>query len=136
MGEVAPEEDYVVFEGLFQPTHLLLILLIALIVFGPRRLPELGRSLGTAIRDFKQSLTAGGSAARDSARRREPGHAHERFVRSEGELPAPLVPRTRSNGERAILVPRPLSFRPGGEKSADRTQLSSRWVRRATLRPS
>lgn len=61
MGEVAPEEDHAVFEGLFQPTHLLLILLIALIVFGPRRLPELGRSLGTAIRDFKQSLTAGGS---------------------------------------------------------------------------
>ena len=46
------------FEGLFQPTHLLLILLIALIIFGPRRLPELGRSLGTAIRDFKQGLTA------------------------------------------------------------------------------
>ncbi|HYB13427.1 MAG TPA: twin-arginine translocase TatA/TatE family subunit [Myxococcota bacterium] len=49
------------FEGLFQPTHLLLILLIALIIFGPRRLPELGRSLGTAIRDFKQGLTAGGA---------------------------------------------------------------------------
>jgi sec-independent protein translocase protein TatA len=52
------KEDHSVFEGLFQPTHLLLILLIALIIFGPRRLPELGRSLGTAIRDFKQGLTA------------------------------------------------------------------------------
>ena len=49
------------FEGLFQPTHLLLIAFIALIIFGPRRLPELGRSLGTAIRDFRQSLSAGGT---------------------------------------------------------------------------
>jgi len=57
-----------VFEGLFQPTHLLLILLIALIVFGPRRLPELGRSLGTAIRDFKQGLTASGSAPSETPR--------------------------------------------------------------------
>ena len=40
-------------EGLFQPTHLLLILGIALIVFGPRRLPELGRALGESIRHFK-----------------------------------------------------------------------------------
>jgi len=57
-----------VFEGLFQPTHLLLILLIALIVFGPRRLPELGRSLGTAIRDFKQGLTASGSTPSETPR--------------------------------------------------------------------
>ncbi len=56
------------FEGLFQPTHLLLILLIALIVFGPRRLPELGRSLGTAIRDFKQGLTAGGTQPPETPR--------------------------------------------------------------------
>lgn len=56
------------FEGLFQPTHLLLILLIALIIFGPRRLPELGRSLGTAIRDFKQSLTAGGAQPPETPR--------------------------------------------------------------------
>jgi sec-independent protein translocase protein TatA len=62
------KEDHAVFEGLFQPTHLLLILLIALIVFGPRRLPELGRSLGTAIRDFKQSLTAGGSQPPEAPR--------------------------------------------------------------------
>jgi sec-independent protein translocase protein TatA len=57
-----------VFEGLFQPTHLALILLICLIIFGPRRLPELGRSLGTAIRDFKQSLTAGGSPPAETPR--------------------------------------------------------------------
>jgi sec-independent protein translocase protein TatA len=44
-------------EGLFQPMHLLVILLIALLVFGPRKLPELGKGLGQAIRGFKESLS-------------------------------------------------------------------------------
>jgi sec-independent protein translocase protein TatA len=42
---------------LFQPMHLLVILVIALIVFGPRKLPELGSSLGKAIRDFKKAMS-------------------------------------------------------------------------------
>jgi sec-independent protein translocase protein TatA len=45
-----------VFEGLLQPMHLLLILGIALVVFGPKRLPELGRSLGSSIRGFKDAM--------------------------------------------------------------------------------
>jgi sec-independent protein translocase protein TatA len=44
------------FEGIFQPMHLLLILGIALLFFGPSKLPELGRGLGTAIRDFKHAF--------------------------------------------------------------------------------
>ncbi len=44
------------FEGLFQPTHLIIILVIALIVFGPGKLPELGGALGKAIRDFKKAM--------------------------------------------------------------------------------
>jgi sec-independent protein translocase protein TatA len=43
-------------EGLLQPMHLLLIFGIALIVFGPKKLPELGKGLGEAIRGFKTSL--------------------------------------------------------------------------------
>ena len=43
-------------EGLLQPMHLLLIGVIALLVFGPKRLPEVGKGLGEAIRGFKQSL--------------------------------------------------------------------------------
>ncbi|MBV8203326.1 MAG: twin-arginine translocase TatA/TatE family subunit [Acidobacteria bacterium] len=45
------------FEGLFQPMHLLLILGIALLIFGPKRLPELGKGLGSSIRDFKDAMT-------------------------------------------------------------------------------
>ncbi len=45
------------FEGLFQPMHLLVILVIALIFFGPKKLPELGKSLGDGIRAFKDSVS-------------------------------------------------------------------------------
>lgn len=44
------------FEGLFQPMHLILILIIALIIFGPGKLPELGKGLGQSIREFKKAL--------------------------------------------------------------------------------
>ncbi len=44
------------FEGLLRPMHLLVILIICLIVFGPRKLPELGSGLGKAIRGFKKAM--------------------------------------------------------------------------------
>lgn len=44
------------FEGLFQPMHLIVILFIVLIVFGPGKLPELGGSIGKAIKGFKQAM--------------------------------------------------------------------------------
>jgi len=43
-------------EGLFQPMHLLVIAFIALLVFGPKRLPELGKGLGDGIRSFKDGM--------------------------------------------------------------------------------
>ena len=46
------------FEGIFQPMHLVVILFIALMVFGPKKLPELGRGLGDGIRSFKDSMNA------------------------------------------------------------------------------
>ena len=44
------------FDGLFQPMHLLVIGFIALLVFGPKKLPELGKGLGEGIRSFKDSM--------------------------------------------------------------------------------
>jgi len=44
------------FQGLFQPMHLFIILVIVLIVFGPGKLPELGSSIGKAIRGFKKAM--------------------------------------------------------------------------------
>ncbi len=43
--------------GWTSPTHIILILLLALLLFGAKRLPEIGRSLGTGMREFKDSVT-------------------------------------------------------------------------------
>jgi sec-independent protein translocase protein TatA len=45
------------------PLELIIVLVIALVVFGPKRLPDLGRSLGSGMREFKDSITA--SSKRD-----------------------------------------------------------------------
>lgn len=56
--------------GLENPVHLLILAGIVLLIFGPKRLPELGRSLGKGIREFRGSLggaqEAGTSDTRDS----------------------------------------------------------------------
>ena len=44
------------FEGLMQPMHLIIILVIVLIIFGPGKLSEMGGSIGKAIRGFKQAM--------------------------------------------------------------------------------
>lgn len=44
-------------EGLFQPMHLLVLVGIALLVFGPKKLPELGKGLGDGIRGFKAAIS-------------------------------------------------------------------------------
>ena len=44
------------FEGLFQPSHLIVMFFIALLVFGPRKLPELGKGLGEGIRALKDGM--------------------------------------------------------------------------------
>jgi len=43
-------------EDLFQPMHLLVIFAIALLVFGPKKLPELGKGIGEGIRGFKSAM--------------------------------------------------------------------------------
>ena len=46
------------FEGLFQPMHLLVVFGIALLIFGPKKLPELGKGIGESIRGFKSAMKA------------------------------------------------------------------------------
>jgi sec-independent protein translocase protein TatA len=43
---------------LLQPTHLIIVLAVALLVLGPKRLPDAGRALGQGLREFRQSITA------------------------------------------------------------------------------
>ncbi len=48
------------FSGLESPAHLLIVLLIAMLVLGPKRLPQVGRSLGSGIRQFRSSISGQG----------------------------------------------------------------------------
>ena len=50
-------------EGLFQPTHLIIIFAIALLVFGPKKLPELGKGLGEGIRALKEGMKDNATAS-------------------------------------------------------------------------
>ncbi len=63
------------------PTEIIIVLVIAVLVLGPRRLPGLGKSLGTGMREFKESVSLKGAAG-------DGGDSSERSKRSDS---APLV---------------------------------------------
>jgi len=46
-------------EGLLSPVHMVIIMVIVLILFGPGKLPDLGKGLGKGIREFKDALRGG-----------------------------------------------------------------------------
>jgi sec-independent protein translocase protein TatA len=50
---------------ILQPTHLLFVLVVALLVLGPKRLPEVGRTLGKGIRDFRSAINGESTESRD-----------------------------------------------------------------------
>ena len=69
------------------PLEIVLVLIIALVVFGPKRLPELGRSMGKGIREFKSSLTTDNDKDdEDDVREIERGK-RETSIREEHETP-------------------------------------------------
>jgi sec-independent protein translocase protein TatA len=55
--------------GLLTPSHVAILLIVALLILGPKRLPEAGRALGTGIREFKDAITG---------RSTQPGESGER----------------------------------------------------------
>jgi sec-independent protein translocase protein TatA len=63
--------------GLDNPTHLALILVLLLLVFGAKRLPEMGRSLGAGLRGFKQSISGEDHTEHLTAAQPAPVQAHE-----------------------------------------------------------
>ncbi len=58
-------------DNLFTPTHLIIILIIALLVFGPRKLPELGKGLGEGIKGFKEGIKGTPDAPQDNIAKSE-----------------------------------------------------------------
>ena len=57
------------FEGILQPMHLIVILFIALLVFGPSKISELGKGLGQGIKNFKEAVND--DPAKDSAAKKD-----------------------------------------------------------------
>src|ERR1700691_882875 len=66
MIRMSPRRRRLVVMGLDNPIHIAFIVIILLLVFGAKRLPEIGRSLGTGMREFKDSVATGGHDGRDA----------------------------------------------------------------------
>ena len=86
--------------GLDNPVHLILIVVLLLLLFGAKRLPEIGRSLGTGMREFKQSVT--GEAGSHSHEAQTPGQ--QPTLPPGGAQQAPAPPPTP---QQAAPVPAP-----------------------------
>ena len=55
------------YPGLFSPWHIAILILVVLLVFGPKRLPEMGRSLGRGLREFKDSISGDSASGEDAS---------------------------------------------------------------------
>ncbi len=58
------------FEGLLQPMHLLIILAVGVLVFGPKKIPELGKGLGEGIRGFKDAIKSATDAVNSESEKK------------------------------------------------------------------
>jgi sec-independent protein translocase protein TatA len=47
-----------VFTNILQPSHVIIVLVVALLILGPKRLPEAGRALGQGLKEFKSSISS------------------------------------------------------------------------------
>ena len=54
------------FDNLLTPSHLIIVLVIALLIFGPRKLPELGKGLGEGFRGFKEGIKGNEAPKQDA----------------------------------------------------------------------
>jgi sec-independent protein translocase protein TatA len=84
--------------GLDNPLHIAFLLVILLLVFGAKRLPELGRSLGTGMRGFKESISGDGAGEGAIAE-------HTEAVTAAPATPAGGFPRTEPVAERYPVRP-------------------------------
>jgi sec-independent protein translocase protein TatA len=53
------KKDRALFTSILQPSHLLIVLVLALLILGPKRLPDAGRALGQGLKEFRKSVSGG-----------------------------------------------------------------------------
>ena len=106
------------FGDILQPTHLLFILVVALLVLGPKRLPEVGRSLGKALRDFRGAM-AGMEEHTTAAFSDPPAAPQAEPVIAVPEAEAPIVTAVRTTPGSAVPVSVPASADPSGSGHAE-----------------
>ena len=85
--------------GLDNPLHILLLLIVILLVFGAKRLPEIGRSLGVGMRGFKDSLT--GETHQTLTQAPPPAPVAAPTVAAAAPAPAPVAAATATVEEPA-----------------------------------
>ena len=93
--------------GLDNPLHIAFLVVILLLVFGAKRLPELGRSLGSGMREFKQSIT-GESPPQQSALGAPPQQATIEQAapqQAAAPQPAPEQPVAQPTAQEAAVAP-------------------------------
>jgi sec-independent protein translocase protein TatA len=83
--------------GIESPTHLIFIAIVALIVLGPKRLPDLARSLGAGIREFRQSLEDGAKAPEPPAATQ---HTVSPAPEASSQTPTPAPPTSPEDSTR------------------------------------
>jgi sec-independent protein translocase protein TatA len=77
--------------GLDNPLHIAFLVVILLLVFGARRLPEIGRSLGSGLREFKQSINGESHAPEPQQPTLPPAQATAQQAQQAGSQPGPPV---------------------------------------------
>ena len=86
--------------GLDNPLHIAFLVVILLLVFGARRLPEIGRSLGSGMREFKQSIT-GDAAPQQPQQQPALGAAPQQPALNNAAQTAPAQPPGAAPAEQA-----------------------------------
>src|SRR3954471_12453530 len=93
--------------GLDNPLHIAFLVVILLLVFGAKRLPEIGRSLGSGMREFKDSIT-GEAKQQQTLPAGQPQQAQPQQPAQQPQQAAPPPPP----------VPQPVATPPAGEPAA------------------
>jgi sec-independent protein translocase protein TatA len=100
--------------GLDNPIHIAFLVLILLLVFGAKRLPELGRSLGTGMREFKQSVTGETQAEKQPAQPMLTTAQPQPPVQTPAATPAPPVAQPAP----VAAQPAPVAAQPAPAEAA------------------